>query len=83
MLLKHDNNLTKPLYMDIFQQNNLKVKNLIQYLNIINEMIKRLSQIEIKETFHIQLKELKKIDPTALIFWYGYYFPLDFFQLLK
>jgi len=82
-LFKQNKNLKETISMNIFQQDNLKIKNLIKDVDKIDEMTRKLNQIEIKQRFHIQPKELKKIDPIALIFWFGYYFPKELLLLIN
>lgn len=69
--------------MEVFQQKNLDVKVLIHNVNLINDIIRKLKDLKLEERFHLQLKEMKKIDPIGLLFWFGCYFPIDFFQLIK
>lgn len=82
-LFKQNKSLKETISMNIFQQDNLKVKNLIKDEDKIDEMTRKLNQIEIKERYHIQPKELKKIDPIALVFWFGYYFPKELLILIN
>ena len=83
MLLKYEKNLNEAISMDIFQEENLKVYNLIQDIEIINKIIDKLQNLNREEKYHIQLKELKKIDPIGLLFWFGCYFPEDFLEYLE
>ncbi len=83
LLFKYNKNFKETISMDIFQQDNLKVKKLIKDFDLIEEIARKLSQIKIKERYHIQPKELKKVDPIALFFWFGYYFPIDFLLLIN
>jgi len=68
--------------MNIFHQDNLRVKNLINDEDKIDEMKRKLDQIEIRERYHIQPKELKMIDPIGLVFWFGCYFPKELLPLI-
>jgi len=82
LLLKHKDILTKPIPMEIFQEDNLKIKKMSQNLNTVNEIIEKLKLVNRKERFHLYFKEIKKIDPMTLIFWFGYYFPMDLLQMV-
>ncbi|KKN17086.1 hypothetical protein LCGC14_0969410 [marine sediment metagenome] len=83
LLIKQKQNLKETITMNIFQQDNLKVKNLIKDEDKIDEMTRKLNQIEFKKRYHIQTKELKKIDPIALVFWFGHYYPKELLHLLE
>ncbi len=83
MLLQHNKDIKAPIAMDVFQQENLKTKELIQDEKIINNIIEKLRKLKREEKYHLQLKEMKKIDPMGLLFWFGSYFPLDLFQLIS
>lgn len=83
MILKYNSNLEQSISMEIFHQNNPKVKNLIKDINIINQIISNVKKIDSNERYHLQFKEIRKIDPTGLLFWYGTYFPLELYHLLK
>ena len=69
--------------MKVFQQENPEVKNLIQDANLIDGTIGKLKNLKLEEIYHLQLKEMKKIDLIGLLFWFGCYFLIDFFQLIK
>ncbi len=83
MQLKFEANLPKPISMEIFHQENPKVKELIRDKNIINKIIEKLESLEIKERYHLQFKEIKKVDPIGLLFWFGCYFPVELLQLFE
>ncbi|MHA1499429.1 MAG: nucleotidyl transferase AbiEii/AbiGii toxin family protein [Promethearchaeota archaeon] len=82
-LFKENKSLKETISMNIFQQDNLEVKNLIEDAAKIDEMTMKLRKIEIRERYHLQPKELKKIDPIALVFWFGHYFPKELLLLIN
>ncbi len=82
LLFEHNKTLKETISMKIFHQDNLRVKNLINDEDKIDEMKKKLDQIEIRERYHIQPKELKMIDPIGLVFWFGCYFPKELLPLI-
>ncbi len=82
MLFQHEGKIEKPMSMKIFQQENQKIKDLIQDEKFINKIVEKLSKIKREEKYHLQLKEMKKIDPIGLIFWFGSYFPHEFSQVI-
>ncbi len=83
LLFEHNKTLKETISMNIFHQDNLKVKNLINDEDKIDKMKRKLDQIEIRERYHIQPKELKMIDPIGLVFWYGCYFPKELLLLIN
>lgn len=83
MLLKYNKSLTETIPIGIFQHSNKILTELIQDSSIVNEIIYKLSHLEYRERYHIVFREIKKTDPLALFFWYGYYFPDDFLQFYK
>lgn len=84
MLLQNEKNLTvKHIPMEIFQQENPNINNLIQDKKVIDDIIGKLNKLNQEEIYHLQLKEIKKIDPLGLLFWFGCYFPFEFLQIIK
>jgi len=82
MLCKFEKNLKKHITMEIFHQENDNIRNLIQDSDLLNQIINKLSHIEREERFHLLFRELRITNPISLLFWYGYYFPMDFFDLI-
>ena len=84
MLFQNEKNLTvKHIPMEIFQQENPNINNLIKDKKVIDDIIGKLNKLNQEEIYHLQLKEIKKIDPLGLLFWFGCYFPFEFLQIIK
>jgi len=82
MLNKFEKILTKSIPIEAFHQDNLKIVNLIQDSNLIDKIIKKLDHLKQEERFHLSFGEMRRTNPRGLLFWFGYYFPTDFLELI-
>lgn len=57
-----------------FVKSKIESKEIKDYLN---EVLKKIEKIPKEERWYIDLKEIIKLSPTTLIYWYYYFYPFD------
>jgi len=76
--LRYKNDITRSISMKIFQLDNEGINQLFKNSDYMQRITNKIGIIEKNKRIHIYLREFLKTDPLGLLYWYGYYYPLDF-----